>query len=983
MSRHRFTWRTLLGACLLALFAAVPARAQTAVRGRVVDGDGSPVAGATLTVQNTTTRTVTASDGTFSLTVPDLTATLVVSAMGFGTQSVPLAGRAQVEIRLGAVALQMEEVVVVGYGTQRKSDVTGAVASVNAERLQNNPSRSVEQALQGAVPGVQVSTAGGGAEGSTNILIRGRSSINASTDPLVVVDGIPFNGTLSEINQNDIGSIEVLKDASAAAIYGSRGSNGVILITTKRGGGARPTISYDVYAGTQEITNLPRLMNGQEFAQYKCDRLNGGEDCDEVLTATELSNLQAGRSADWVDLATRRGFQQSHNLSFSGGTGGTRYYIAGSLLDVAGVAKGDEFNRYTLRVNLDQELKTWLKIGTNTQMSLVDRGGMSASFTDAFFMNPLTNPFNEDGTQTLNPWPEDVFWGNPLEGLLVTNDDKSRRVFTSNYVEAQLPLEGLSVRLNAGLDFADRDQGTYYGRNTLTGSTSQGRAIVDHSTRWDWTVEGLLNYLREFGEHRVAFTGLVSGQGNNLDSDGLRSEGFPNDVLTYYQANVGQLLVPSVAVTHSRLLSQMGRLNYTYGDRYLLTLTARRDGFSGFGRDDKWGVFPSLAVGWNVSNESFFPSSTPLNSLKVRASWGRNGNQAISPYQTLAGLDDYSYVDGDQTAPGYIPRSLGNPNLRWETTESLNGGIDFALWRNRVQGSIDVYERNTSDLLLRRAISPVHGATSIMQNIGETRNRGIEVQVSGRAIERGRFSWSPEFNLAANRNEIVDLYGDGQDDVANQWFIGEAIGVNYEYEFGGIWQVGDDIANSAQPTAKPGDVKIVDRNGDGKITPDDRTIIGSQEPDYVATLNNTFRFGAFSLFASLYTVQGVTYANNLLGTNLVQALVRRNTVYREYWTPENPINTYPANSETSNPLSVGFFEDASFIRLRDLTVSYDVPSRWTERLGASNLKLYVNGRNLWTHTDWSGLDPELVTSTGIQRSVPLERVITGGINVRF
>lgn len=982
MCRPRFAWFALLAVLLALGLGAAPLAAQeVTVQGTVVDAESAPVAGATVMVRNGTARTATNARGEFSLVVPGADATLVVTAPNFGMAELPLAGRTQVQVRLTPSVITLEELVVVGYGTQEKSDVTGAVASVNTERLRNTPTVSVEQSIQGAVPGVAVVTAGGGAEGNTNIQIRGRSSIEANSDPLIVVDGIPFNGSLSEINQNDIASLEVLKDASSAAIYGSRGSNGVILITTRRGG-TSPSISYETYFGVQEITNLPRLMTGPEFAAYKCTRLNDGEDCDGVLTASELANLQAGVSTDWVDLATRRGNQQSHNLSFSGGGGGTRYFIAGSLLDVAGVARGDEFQRYTLRVNLDQEVKSWLRLGTNTQMSLVDRGGQPASFYDAFFMNPLTTPYHEDGTQRTTPWNEDTFFGNPLQGLLAVDDDRTRRVFTSNYLEAELPVEGLTTRINAGLGYAGRERGQYYGRDTRIGETTQGRAYVAHETRWDWTVEGLLNFQRDFGAHGLHFTGLLSAQGNDLDGDDLRSEGFPNDVLTYYQANVGALVVPGYTVRHSRLLSQMGRINYTYDDRYLLTLTARRDGFSGFGANHKWGVFPSLAVGWNLSNEDFWGVET-VNRLKLRASWGRNGNQAIAPYQTLASLEDYSYVDGSQTLPGYYPVSLGNPDLRWETTTSVNLGADFGAWNNRLQGSLDLYRRDTDDLLLYRSISPVHGVTRVLQNIGATRNQGIELQLTGRMVDRDRWGWTTDFSIAANRNEIVELYGDGQDDLSGPWIIGEPITVNWEYEFGGIWQEGDDIAGSAQPTARPGDVRIVDRNGDGKITPDDKTVIGSREPRYTAGWTNTLRLGAFTLTGVLYTVQGVTVNNDLLGTNLVQAQVRRNTVYRQYWTPENPINTYPSNSETSNPLSVGFFEDASYVRLRDLTLSYDVPASLSVRLGAESLRVYVNGHNLWTHTDWTGLDPELSLNNDAQRSVPLERTFTAGLNVRF
>jgi TonB-linked SusC/RagA family outer membrane protein len=983
MSRNtRKSIRLLLATALAVIGLCGTATAQqVVVHGTVLDAAEQPVPGARVSVQGTTTSATTNAQGAFDISVPNSNATLVVAFPGLTTSVVALAGRTNVVVHLAASAVSLEGLVVVGYGTQAKSDVTGSVATVSAERLEDKAATTIEQALEGTVPGVSISTSGGGAEPNTNILIRGRNSLTASNAPLIVLDGIPYEGSLAEIDQNSVASISVLKDASATAIYGSRGSNGVILITTKKGGGPAK-FNYSGYAGIQQITNVPHVMTGPEFATFKCDRLNGGVDCDDVLTATELANLQAGNSTDWMDLAMRTGSQQQHNLSFSGGGENTRYYLGGSLLDVNGVAKNDKFDRYTIRANISSDVKDWLRMGMNTQMSYTDRSGISASFEDAFFMNPLTTPFNADGTQTLYPWAEDVFWSNPLQGLLVTDDNINRRVFTSDFVEVDLPfIEGLSYRLNAGLDFAVGKLGRYYGRNTQSGFEAHGRAVTEDNTRFDWTLENLLNYDRDFGKSHIGLTGLYSQQRNNVDENHLSSEGFPNDVLTYYQANLGALVTPSYVVSHSGLVSQMGRLNYDYDSRYLLTLTARRDGYSGFGANNKYGVFPSMALGWTVSNESFWPVDGPLNSLKLRASYGKNGNQAIPPYRTLARLDDESYIENGVTLPGFIPSSLGNPDLKWETTTSLNFGADFELFDNRIGGTIDAYKSNTSNLLVNRQISPVHGITRLYDNVGELQNTGVELTLSTTNVDGIDFGWKTDFNISANRNKIVSLYGGTADDVGSGWFVGHPIDVIYDYEFAGIWQQGEDIANSAQPDAVPGDVKSVDQNGDGKINPDDRVFLGQLDPSYTASLYNTFRYKDFSLSALFNTVQGIVRENGLLGVNLVQNDVRRNTIYREYWTPENPSNTVPRNSEKTNPLSVPFLENASFIRLKDVTLSYALPSDLADRIGSGPLRVYLTGRNFWTHTNWTGLDPEF--SNGNQRGIPLERVIVGGINVQF
>ena len=991
----------LIAACLLGAAAGstsdltAQAQAQTpqqlVVRGTVVDDrSGEPVAGATVAAEGTESRAVSSDSGAFTLVVPNANATLVVSRIGFAQSRLALDGRTTVTVRLSRVAVTLSQVVVVGYGTQKRSDVTGSVASISPERLEDKPNTNVVQAIEGSIPGVSVTTTGAGAEPNMNIQIRGRKSITASTAPLVVVDGIPYAGSLSEINPGDVATIDILKDASSAAIYGSRGSNGVILVTTKKGTAGRPRLSYSGYAGTQEVANVPRLMNAQEFAAFKCDRLqndarNAGAStiptCTQTLTPTEQANLAAGVNTDWVDVGTRTGRQQQHDLSLSGGTEDTKYYLGGSLLNVDGVSLNDEFNRINARVNFDQRVKSWLSLGTTTQAARTDRGGVAVSFGNAFFANPLLSPYGTDGsTVNPSPWPEDPNTRNPLEQTLATDDDINTRLFSSNYVQVNVPrVTGLSYRLNAGVDLAERNSGTYYGINTRAGAEVGGDADVDNTVRNDWTLENVLKYTRLFGRHSLDLTGLYSGEKRTLETNSVDASGFPNDVLGY-RSNVALLTTRSIDVDERRMISQMGRLNYSFADRYLLTVTARRDGYSGFGANTKYGVFPSVAVGWNLGNESFLPFQSSINILKLRASYGENGNQAVNPYRTLSQLDDRSYVNGNNlTLPGYIPTTLGNPDLGWETTKSFDFGLDLSLWRDRVTMTVDGYRSNTFDLLLNRSISSVHGITTITQNIGKTANKGIELQLGTVNLDRGGWQWRSDFNISANRNRIVDLYGNGQSDVASGWFIGQPITVNYEYRFDGIFQTAEEVAGSAQPTAKPGDVRVKDINGDGTINADDRTFIGSRQPKYIAGLTNTLKYKRVSLSAFLYTVQGVTRPNDLLGTNLVFSDVRRNTILRQYWTPENRINTRPLNSATSNPLGVGFFEDASFIRLRDVTVSFDLPRSLLGRTGGESLRLYVSGRNLWTNTDWTGLDPELDE----QRAIPMEKVFIGGLSLRF
>lgn len=985
MRPARVRYSSVLMAVLAILIPApLLAQAASTVRGTVVAADnGQGVPSANVVIEGTPLGTQTDEKGDFSLRVPAGSGTLIVTRIGYARTVVVLSGRTSVQIPVDRTVVALSEVVVTGYGSQARSDITGSVASVGTQRLEEKPNLSIEQAMQGAAPGVTVTTGSAGAEPNLNIQVRGRNSISASTAPLVVVDGIPYNGNLAEINPSDIASLEILKDASAAAIYGSRGSNGVVLVTSKKGTTGKRRYRYSGYAGTQRIANLPTLMNAQQFAEFKCvrRRTSPTQSCTDpaILTATELKSIAAGVDTDWARIGTRGGRQAQHDFSLDGGTSSTKYYLGAAALKVEGVALNDHFDRTTFRANLDQKLGAWFNFGTNTQIARTNRDGVPVNFSTAFFSNPLISPYDANGNVLLVPWPEDPITNNVLENLSAINDDQNNRMFSSNFIQVSAPwIKGLTLRVNGGVDIANRRSGTYFGRNTQTGLTSNGSGIVNNSKRDDWTLENILRFNRTFGRHTLDLTGLVSDQATNLAIKGRRLAGFPNDSNSY-EFDSPLLNVAADTSLESRLLSRMGRLNYSYDSRYLMTLTSRRDGFSGFGANNKYGTFPSLALGWNVSNESFFPWKTTIDALKFRFSYGKNGNQAIRPYQTLSQLDDRFYLNGDVSAPGYIPITLGNRDLKWETTLSRNVGMDLSMWRDRFRVTLDGYSAKTSDLLLRRSISSVHGVTSFTQNIGKTSNRGFEVQLATINLDRGSFRWSTDLNVSVNRNKIVDLYGNNTNDIASGWFIGQPIDVNYGYVFDGIWQIGDNIAGSAQPTAQPGFVKVRDINGDGKIDPLDRTFIGSLQPRYTGGLTNTLKLSAFTVSAFINTVQGVTRSNQLLGTNLVQTDVRRNAPLRTYWTPENPINTYPSNSNGSNPLSVPFYEDASFVRLKDLSLSYDVPQSASRRLGTESLRVYVNGRNLWTKTEWTGLDPELEA----QRAVPLEKVVTGGITVRF
>lgn len=960
------------------------AKAQFTVNGIVTsEEEGLPLIGATVLIKGSSTGTVTDLDGNYSIAVPDENTILLFSYTGYTPRELTVGGQTNLDVALSPDIAQLEEVVIVGYGVQKKSDITGSVASVSKTRLEQVPNVNFAQALQGAVPGLTINLNDAGAEGNNvSIMVRGRNSIEASNTPLIVLDGIPYSGSVSEINPDDIESIEVLKDASAAAIYGSRGSNGVILITTKKGKIGKPVINYNGYYGIQEMANVPRVLTGPEFYEFKSTRNP------DQLTDSEIEAYNSGNYTDWIDETTRMGQKQQHTLSVSGGTDAVRYFISGTLLDVTGIAKGDAFKRYSTRFNLEAKVTDWLTIGTNTQLSLADRGGLTPSWSGgvdgAFYMNPLTSVRDEHGDLAVYPWPEDLYWGNPLQHTLAENHDKRYKVFSNNFLNVNIPwIPGLQYKLNTGVEFASREQYSYYGRDTKSGLENGGESDVRNRTDNTYLVENILSYNRDFGRHRLFVTALYSYQKDGWEQHRIQSQGFPNDVLTWHQAATGNLVDPSSGFQREDLLSQMLRINYTFDQRYILTLTGRRDGFSGFGNNRKWGLFPSLALGWNLSNEPFLRHVDFLDQLKLRVSYGENGNQAVGPYETLARLSEFSYLDGSTTAPGYLPSKLGNPDLGWETTRSLNFGLDFAFLKGRISGNLDVFNSDTYDLLLNRSISSVHGITSITENIGETNNTGIELGLTSHNINRSNFKWTSTATFSYVKNKIVSLYGvldeDGNetDDVLNQWFIGQPIRVNYGKLFDGVFQLDDDIASSAQPEARPGDARVKDINGDGKIDDEDRAINGQRDPKYLWGLINTVQYKGFSLNVFIHGVTGVTKRNTLLNDDVWSS--RRNTTFKNWWTPENPTNEFYANAENANPDGAQFYENADFIRLKDVSLSYDFPLAGKNRSGIQKLRVYLTGRNLMTITDFEGLDPELNSD----RDVPLQKEYLIGMMLGF
>jgi len=978
---------------LFMLTVGMITHAQVEISGTVTDAStGEALLGVTVTVAGTSGGTITDYNGIYTITVPTPESVLVFSYVGYETvQEVP-GDRRVIDVEMVEEILSLDEVVVVGYGIQKKSDITGAVASIDKERLEQVPSSNLGQILQGAVPGLSITQSSAGADPSSQrILLRGESSISASNTPLIVVDGVPINGDqtndanplyiLSDFNQQDIASVEVLKDATSAAIYGARAANGVILITTKKGREGKSRLSYDGYFGIERIASKPDLMNADEFFDFRVTHIDSS-----IITLTEIANRERGVDTDWVDIALRQGISQSHSLRLDGGSESFNYYFSGTYQSIEGIAKNDKYDKYSLRTNLESKVFDWLKIGTNTQFTFVDKSGAAADFGSdrgAFYFNPMIEPYDSLGNLVMYPWPEQGYFRNPLIPLNYIQEDRTQRIFTNNYAEIEIPwIEGLSYRLNTGYILSQWNFSEYRGRDTDDGIAVGGIAYNRTSTNTDLLIENIVKYSREFGKHFIDLTGLYSWQTIKYDYRSLQGQGFISDELTYYQMDVASLLFADANYRKQTYLSQMFRLNYTYDGKYLLTFTIRRDGYSGFGENRKFGVFPSAAVGWNVHREAFLQDNSVLSLLKLRFSYGLNGNQAVPAYSTVAQNYTIDWWGPDEGAAyGYFAQFLGNEDLGWESSNSFNIGLDYGILENRINGSVEFYNTNTTDLLLYRAISINHGyEPRVLTNIGKTNNKGVEFALNAVPVRTRDFSWTINFNISHNSNEIVDLYGDGNDDINNRWFIGYPLHVNYGYNFAGVYQEDDDIANSPIPSAEPGFAKIEDINGDTAITDDDRYILSDQQPNFIGGISNTLEYKNWQLTFFLHFIQGVTRANPYKSWGRVWGEAQRNTLYLEYWTPENPIDDYPVNNPNAlSGYGISFYEDASFLRLKDLTLSYSIPRSFLERFKVDRFRIYASGQNLFTLTKWTGLDPELDG----QSSIPLTRKFLIGLNVTF
>jgi len=951
--------KRVAGVFLVAVSLSFSANAQKTITGRVSVGD-TALTGVSVQLKNSNVGAETDANGRYTISAP-ANGTLVFSYIGYESQEVPVRDRSNIDVQLKPQASQMNEVVVVGYGTQKKADVTGSIATVPKNRLTELPVTNVLQAVEGAVAGVTVTNTSSVPGSTPAVLIRGQNSLTANSGPYIVVDGIPLSktgGSINDINPNDIASVDILKDASAVAIYGVNGANGVILITTKRGTTGKPVIRYNGYAGTENLAHILQPRNAQEYVEKYAEYLKqtNQPQTNPVPNASELANYTAGKTTDWIKQTTQTGIMQDHNLNVSGGTKDVRYFISGEYMHQKGVIKGYQYHRASLRSNLDINVTKFLTVGTSLFFVNNNYDGGRANLLLATAMSPYGQEYDANGNYSIYPMYPELLYTNPLLGLYTDQVNRSTNLNGNGYAEVNLGglIKGLKYRLNAGYTFLPTRTGSYTGRDA---NNTIGGASTSSSETNSYTIDNLLTYTRDWNEHHIDFTGLYSAEERKYASMNAGASGFINDLLSFNNLGAGATQTAGSYADQYRLNSQMGRLNYSYASRYLFTFTVRHDGSSVFGANtSKYATFPSVALGWNISNESFMSKVKFIDNLKIRGSYGKSGNEGIPVYKTITTDNVVLYPFEGLSTIGVLAGNLGNANLHWETTKGSNIGLDFTILNRRISGTVDAYKTTTSGLLLQRNLPIITGYSSILDNLGETSNKGIEVTVNTRNIVTKNFTWESTINYSANKNKILDIYGDKKSDIGNRWFIGQPIGVIYDYKLEGIWQTGQD-ASKQDPTAKPGDLKFADINGDGKISADsDKVILGQTTPKWIGGFTNTFTYKNWHLNIFIQTVQGVMKNNPDL--NYVDETGRRNTpVDVGYWTPENQSNTRPALSYF-NTRGYGYPSNASYTRLKDVTLSYTMGHKLVDALKLGGLTVYASGRNLYTWTKWIGWDPE-------------------------
>jgi TonB-dependent starch-binding outer membrane protein SusC len=1014
----------------------VSASQPLTVTGTVKDAStGEVLIGVNIAIEGTTTGAVTDVNGKFSIMVPDRNAVLMVSYVGYATQRIEVSGRTVIDVILESILTPLQEVVVTGYGSVRKSDLTGSVSSVKSDQIQEMPLQRVDQAIQGRATGVYVLNTDGAPGGNTMIRIRGLNSINGGNEPLIIVDGLQ-GADLNQINPYDIESMEILKDASATAIYGSRGANGVILITTKLGKPGKPVIDAGYNIGIQTLARKLPVMNAGDFARtfnkYRMTQTQQGQTPEPEFTDAQIAEFDRTGGTDWQDEVYETGIMHNAVLAISGATDKLKYMISSGYLNHKGILLNSQYNRISLRANLAADITKWVDFGLNYSYTKEDYSTPEfqneTSWTSEVVNNaprwaPTEPVYDENG----NYWRHTSGYGandtwNPMASAVEPIISNPTYQNNANLFLNFKIIEGLSLKLIGGAQYENGYHRDYYNLKTKYGLSYNGWGNVNESLFERYQNTNILTYDNTFGDHHLTFTGVIEQIYSNSSGNDTHGQDFLVDQLNI--DNLAGAQIVSVSSYHSErsLLSYMGRINYVLKDRYLATVSYRADGSSVFGADNKWGYFPSGALAWRLSEESFLRDVPFISELKLRASYGLTGNQGISPYESLASLgsggDDYNYPwDNQVDNTGFGIASIANPNLKWETTAQADIGLDFSLFEGRLNSTFDIYKKVTNDLLMPRELPGYVGVSTVLDNVGSIENRGLEFMISGDPVMR-EFRWNTSFNITLNRNEVLDL---GEDDkisyrptyggygLSSRFMyleVGKPFGLINGWKYLGMWSA-DEEAEARSFGQLPGMPHYADLSGpdgvpDGEIDSYDRTTIGYAYPKYTWGFTNSLTYKGIELTFHIIGSQG----NDLLNT----LRIRRETFWEgndpklmHPWTPENQGSdiealydgAWLADQELESHVTVEsntsrWVEDASFVRLKLITLAYSIDKKLLQTIGFTKARFFVSGTNLLTLTKYYGYDPEVAqfpnndATIGVDlSSYPQAKTITFGVDLTF
>ena len=984
----RINLKKTLASLAVALMLPVFALAQTiSVSGTVADGSGVAIPGAAVMVVNSSNGAVTGVDGTYSLQVSP-SAILEVSCMGYTTVQIPVQGRSRIDVVLADDAEQLDATVVIGYGTARRQDVTGSIVSVGGDNLRAVPAGDVTRALEGRVAGVEMTQTNSKPGSSMQIRIRGQRSLSASNDPLIVLDGMPFMGSLTDISPSDIKSMDILKDAASTAIYGSRGANGVILITTYKGvEGQAPKVSFNTYATLKKAVKYP-MMPREKYIQMR--QMAG-----QYKNTLDEDDAQF---TDWQDMLYRDGYTQNYDLSVSGGTKSGSYRFGVTYYNDEAVIPTQGYDRIALSGGVDQRIGQWFRVGFTTNTSYATNTGNQVDMYAALSKSPLVVPFDENKELKWRiNMPSDndqyVLSRERVEDLtakgLWLNESKSIATYNTGYVQFYFPwIDGLNFKTSVGLNYRNSKGGSFTGTGVNASATNPNGASWSFNDTFNWTIENLLTYDRIFGKHHINAVALYSAEQTTSTGQSLSGKNIPNEAFQYY--SIGSALASDITVnggsyTQTGLISYMGRIMYTYDDRYMFSAAIRSDASSRLAPGHKWHTYPAVSVGWNLHNESFMRNTRGwLDELKLRVGYGETSNQAIGAYATLGQLSSRNYNFADDYRIGYYVSVLPNAELGWEYSQTWNFGIDFGFFKGRLRGTLEHYRVATKDILLNLGLPSTSGVNSYTANIGATQNRGVELTLNGTIIENRDWTWTAGLNIYANRNKLVAL-ADGSDrDEGNAWFVGYPLNCLYDYEYDGLWQPGDKYMDILEPSSEVNGMKQavgsikVKYHGEYKedgtpkraIDSNDRVPINA-EAIFQGGFNTTVGYKNFDL-----TVIGAFQAGGILLSSLHSAnsylnmlTGRRGQLDVDYWTPENTGAHYPrpgslVSSDNPKYASTLAYFNGSYFKIRTITLGYNFHKlQGLRRAGIDNLRLYATLQNpgLVLFSDFTretGLDPE-------------------------